>query len=47
MKTTMVKIIYKTPTGKLMMWGCSEKLVDKYIQQCEDKGFEIIDLEFE
>jgi len=42
----MVTIIYKTPTGQNMYWACSEDLLEKYLQQCEDKGLQVVDWKY-
>ena len=42
----MVKIIYKTNTGNTMFWSCNESMLEKYLDQCELKGFEVLDWEY-
>jgi len=42
----MVRITYKNMSGKTLYWACSENLLEKYLEACETKGFEVLDWDY-
>jgi hypothetical protein len=41
-----IVITYRTPDGTTSDWVCEENRLDHIMQVCEQKGFEVISVEY-